>query len=361
MSRRRQMIIISMFVFLTLCVVFCLISYNSAAGRLEAQKAARRWAGESGERAAQVSCFFPVGREIDEGAIRSFRETVEAKLLEVSIEAPETGRLFADAWSAGAEVTAESDRASARTYVTGVGGDFFLFHPLRLRSGAYISGDDLMRDRVVLDEEMAWKLFGALDVAGFTLTIDGENYIVAGVVERETDAHSKAAYTDGDSMFVPYEALKPDDEAGISCYEIVMPDPISGFALGLAEEKFGNTADITENSKRYGLGSIFGVLFDYSERVMRRDGMAYPYWENAARLAENKMAALLFAMLIFSLFPLICIVTASVFVFKRGRRKIRAAVLVFLNSREERLLKRYTENRRKKYGEHYAEEYNEDI
>jgi hypothetical protein len=38
-----------------------------------------------------------------------------------------------------------------------------------------------MHDRVVLDEEMAWKLFGAKDVSGLQVTIAGSPYLVAGV------------------------------------------------------------------------------------------------------------------------------------------------------------------------------------
>ena len=361
MSRSKQLTIIWVFAVSALCAAVCVFMYSAAANRLESQQAARRWAGESGNRMAQISCFFPAGSEITESDVYSFREAIKAKMLELSIEAPETGRLFADAWSAKAEVFIESERGSAVIPVIGTGGDFFLFHPLRLRNGAYITGEDIMRDRVVADEEAAWRFYGALDVAGFPLTVGGGPFIVAGVAQRESDPYSRKAYSDGASMFVPYESLGSGTEIGISCYEFVMPNPISGLAFRLAEERFGVTAEIRENSERFRTGNILSVLTGFSDRVMRADARAYPYWENAARLAENKAALLLIAAVLCSLFPAVCTVIALRFILKRSGRRIRAAVIVYMNSREERRLKRYTDKRRDGHGEHYAEKYNEDI
>ena len=51
------------------------------------------------------------------------------------------------------------------------GRGLFLFHPLPLRSGSYISNRDFTYDRVVLDEELSWALFGSYDVAGQTVWI----------------------------------------------------------------------------------------------------------------------------------------------------------------------------------------------
>ena len=119
----------------------------------------------------------------------------------------------------------------------GVGGDFFLFHPLPLRSGSYISNRDFTYDRVVLDEELSWALFGSYDVAGQTVWIQNEPYVVAGVVSREKDKASGKAYADGAGMFISYSAMRhitggeENTDPSISCYELVMAEPITGFGL----------------------------------------------------------------------------------------------------------------------------------
>lgn len=61
-----------------------------------------------------------------------------------------------------------------------MGGNFFDFHPIRLLSGNYISPDDLMKDRVLLDEDTAWLLFGGTQLEGLSFKIDGVPFVVAG-------------------------------------------------------------------------------------------------------------------------------------------------------------------------------------
>ena len=65
--------------------------------------------------------------------------------------------------------------------IIGVGGDFFQFHPLNMISGNVFSENDISKDRVVLDENTAWTLFGAYDIAGKTVTIEGRQFVIAGV------------------------------------------------------------------------------------------------------------------------------------------------------------------------------------
>ena len=84
----------------------------------------------------------------------------------------------------------------------GVGGDFFSFHRMFLRSGNYIAESDLMHDRVVLDKELAWKLFGAIEVDGMELEINGKRFIVAGVVERDGDFASSISYPENSGLYM---------------------------------------------------------------------------------------------------------------------------------------------------------------
>ena len=308
--------------------------------------------GESDMRFAQIACFLPVGKGKEESDILSFRQTLDTKLMEQSLEAPENGSLYIDAYSTSATVTVSSDSSgsggSAQVEAVAVGGEFFYFHPLQLRSGAYISSDDLMDDLVVLDEELAWRLFGAVELEGMTITLNGKPFVVAGVVSRENDFATKKAYSGEAGLFMSYSALKRLDEtAAISCYEIIMPDPITNFAMGVVQEAFPpEENDVVENSSRYSLGHLLSVIGSFGDRSMRVNGVIYPYWENAVRLTEDYASLLLILTVLFALCPLTFVVVLVVKNIVRGYRKVKKAVpekveAMIEQRREERLEREY--------------------
>ena len=308
--------------------------------------------GESDMRFAQIACFLPVGKGKEESDILSFRQTLDTKLMEQSLEAPENGSLYIDAYSTSATVTVSSDSSgsggSAQVEAVAVGGEFFYFHPLQLRSGAYISSDDLMDDLVVLDEELAWRLFGGVELEGMTITLNGKPFVVAGVVSRESDFATKKAYSGEAGLFMSYSALKRLDEtAAISCYEIIMPDPITNFAMGVVQEAFPpEENDVVENSSRYSLGHLLSVIGSFGDRSMRVNGVIYPYWENAVRLTEDYASLLLILTVLFALCPLTFVVVLVVKNIVRGYRKVKKAVpekveAMIEQRREERLEREY--------------------
>ncbi len=308
--------------------------------------------GESDMRFAQIACFLPVGKGKEESDILSFRQTLDTKLMEQSLEAPENGSLYIDAYSTSATVTVSSDSSgsggSAQVEAVAVGGEFFYFHPLQLRSGAYISSDDLMDDLVVLDEELAWRLFGGVELEGMTITLNGKPFVVAGVVSRESDFATKKAYSGEAGLFMSYSALKRLDEtAAISCYEIIMPDPITNFAMGVVQEAFPpEENDVVENSSRYSLGHLLSVIGSFGDRSMRVNGVIYPYWENAVRLTEDYASLLLILTVLFALCPLTFVVVLVVKNIVWGYRKVKKAVpekveAMIEQRREERLEREY--------------------
>lgn len=139
----------------------CRVRYRSACGQYHVgdDRRGRAVPGESETRFAQIACYLPVGQGKTEEDIQSFRQGLDAKFTEQSLEAPENGSLYVDAYGCSAQVSLSTDYGSADVTAMGIGGDFFYFHPLQLRSGSYISDRDLMDDLVVLDEVMAWATF----------------------------------------------------------------------------------------------------------------------------------------------------------------------------------------------------------
>ena len=325
----KRVFLIAINALLLVAFIVCLAVSGNINKTLRSQQASAAWAGQSGERFAQLSAFLPDGSAFDENVIRNLHGAIDKALIDASLTEDEGRTLYADAWSAEGNVFLIGDRGSSSANAYGVGGDFFLFHPLHLRDGSYLSRNDLMKDRVILDEELAWRLFGSVNLSGLEVLVGGKLHIIAGIISREDDFASTKAYTGGAGLFMSYESLSELSEGGaeIICYEIVMPDPITGFALNTLTELFPNDdATIVENSARYSLTSITGVIGSFGERSMRNDGIIYPYWENAARYTEDWLALLLALSIVFIVFPAVCGVIYGIkgirFLFGRSRGSI---------------------------------------
>ena len=289
---------ISFLVFLILLLVT-----NRLGSSQMTQSAAQRWSNDG--KASQVSCFFSVGSGITENEILDFEHTVDSALRDASVEQESENpgaRLWADAYSADGQVTLSNDKTSLTADAIGIGGDFFLFHPLTLLNGAYFSGNDLMKDYCVIDEDAAWQLFGSNDVAGMTVYIGGVPHIVTGVVRRPSGRLAEAAGLDSTVVYVSYQTLTElGSSHGINHYEIVMPNPVTGFAYNYIKEKLGadeKEVEVVENTSRYSLLSRLKLIGEFGTRSMNGKAIIYPYWENIARgYADILMVLTLFGIL----------------------------------------------------------------
>lgn len=280
------------------------------------QQMAQRW-DHSGD-SAQISCFFADGLEVSPDSIRAFEYTLDNQLKEASLEAPvESARLWVDTHSAKGQITLSSNRASVSVGAYGVGGDYFQFHPLNLEQGGqYFDGDDLMQDQVILDQNTAWQLFGSYDIAGQPITIgagpDAHVGVVAGVIESESGWMNEKAGSATGTVYLSYEMLNTyGSHSGINAYEIVMPDPICGFARGMVVDHIGfgeEQIQVVENSSRFSFTSLLGVLGQFGTRSMNAKAIIYPYWENAARGWEDILALLLLIQMILLAVPAVLLV-----------------------------------------------------
>lgn len=310
-----------------LTAIICLVFYGIITGisnhmiaGVTDQQAAMRWALKGG--AAQVSCFFSKGTQVDEFQIKSFQNQLSAAMQEAAVfEENQSSRLYVDAYSAQGEITVVSGQATLETDAIGIGGDFFFFHPLTLLDGSYFSGNDLMKDSVLLDEDAAWRLFGSDNIAGMSVTIGGVPHYIAGVFKREEGHFFEAAGLDETIIFVSYETLSQYGTGeGISTYELVSPNPVKGFVYNTVKEKFGFSEEemtVIENSARYSVEALIRVILDFGIRSMQNQAVEYPYWENVARGYEDVIA---FFLLLRFLFLVIAIVIMSVTFIVIGRK-----------------------------------------
>jgi len=341
----KKVIIISVNAFCLICFAVCLAISSSVITPLRSQQANDLWAGQSGERFAQLSVFFSGSGGYDMNDVYSLRDSLDRTLRTDSFDVTGNRVLYTDAWSAECEVSLLSERGpSTIAKAIAVGGDFFLFHPLNLRSGSYLSPNDVMKDRVVLDEELAWRLFGAIDIAGFELMLNDRPFIVAGVVSRESDFANSKAYTYDAGLFITYDTLlnMTDGAAKIETYEIVLPNPLTGYALTMLTEKVTDpNALIVENSTRFSLGNTFSRIGSFGERSMRQEAIKFPYWENAALFAEDWVTLLLVLSLFFIAFPIICTIIYLVLIIRYLVRRSKKAVRHMIDEKDKRAYDKY--------------------
>lgn len=292
---------------------------------LSDQQAAKRWDEDRG--CAQVSAFIVREAVIDDFTIRNFEHQLEKALTEAAIESEdENVRLYIDAYSSQGKITVVSERSTLEANAVGVGGDFFYFHPLQLVSGRYFSGDELMQDFIILDEDAAWQLFGSNDIEGMSVMIGGVPHFVAGVVKRESGRFAESAGLQSTVIYVSNETLADyGTSEGISCYEVVAPNPVEGFVYRTVKEKFGlkeNEMMVVENSSRYSLHSIIPVVLDFGTRSMQNSAIHLPYWENIARGYEDVRGVVLLWQFVLLLIP--SVILFMIFIIKWKNRKYKA-------------------------------------
>lgn len=323
---------------LCVCTALAIVS-AMLAGSLESQKAAERWQGGGELSYAQISVFAGPEASLMTSTVESVRDAVNTELKTAAIEQKKDGpRIWYDAYSMqGMQMQMQGKKRTVPTVqITAVGGDFFRLHPLQLLDGSYFDDTDLMQDRVVIDEMLAWYLFGSSNVSGMEVTVNSRNYLIAGVVRHETDSASQKACGDDPRAYVPLslyntwlnpdaQYTNPDDPYGygsnddygsggstqntLSCYEVVMPDLVRGYALKTVTDALGERScmKIVQNTGRFSLSKQWHTLTHLQDMVIVPDSIAYPYWENAARINEFRLALLLGAEILFLVWPVLCL------------------------------------------------------
>lgn len=314
-------------VVLALCTLALALTEHKLSNQLTSQTLAKRWT-EDGS-FSQVSCFFKSDSQMTEKNLIPLRYKLNQALSDAGIGTgssdTETGRNLVDAYSSIGQVSLESSRISTTERAVGVGGDFFLFHPMELLSGNYFDGDDLNEDGVILDEDVAWKLFGSYDVAGMEVTIGNTAYPVRGVVRRRTGLFSKAAEEDTATVYVSYKILKEQigDTLTVENYELLINSPVTGFGTSQLKTAMGlddSLYEMIENSSRFSLKHRWEVLRKFGERSMHKSGLTYPYWENRARAYEDMAAAFLLVEILLLIFPGIMLIRGVTALIRRCRK-----------------------------------------
>lgn len=370
---------------LALCCGLCIWRLWAVSNLLESQKAAQRWKG-TGERSyAQMTCLMPPLAQMTLDDIYKFRGEMMQKLKGAGYDIENDRGLYVDAWSGFASAKISSGRQSGDVNLIAVGGSFFDFHPLRLLSGNYLSPDDVMDDRVLLDSETAWLLFGAYDVAGLSFSLEGVPMVVAGVYEQERDVFSQSAYGGGRCIYMSFSAyqrfspirteVQDNSIAGVItnlfpdavtdsfqkevlrtavCYEILMAEPVKGFTYSSVTDKFpAKNVVFVENTYRFTADRLLTLAKHLATRSMQVSGIYFPYWENAARAAEDRALIWAACALVTGAFPIALVIYELIRNAVRGKKKLEQEVLPGARRKSRELVR---ERSRRRWERRHPEE-----
>ncbi|SEK40589.1 MacB-like periplasmic core domain [Butyrivibrio sp. ob235] len=304
------------------------------------QMMGNRWSGDT--RCGQVSMFFSENQGVSIDTVNEYAYKINKGLIADGLQEADAsteggGAVWNYCYSAVGSIEITRDLKSVTAVGIGVGGDFFQFHPMRVMSGNYFTGDIVMKDYVILDEELAWQLFGSNDIVGETILLGGVPHYIAGVVKRDSGKYVKAAGMVYPTIFMSFESLatygridasvlstdgslgkvnvasKNDDEEGggtsdvetqakgIVCMEVVMPNTVDNYAANFVIEKLSlNTTqvEVVDNSARFEDPNLFKLIGQFNMRGMQTKPVIYPYWENNARAYENILAVLLLIQIV---------------------------------------------------------------
>jgi len=292
-------------------IICVLITVISAVGtwmvtkNLYDQQVAERWSDKKDDY-AQVSCFYPVTMELSDFGFLSLHHSVEEALKAASLTAESADSdLFADAYSVTGKLQIFAEGTGKEVNVVGVSDSFFLFHPIRLLTGSYFDENMIMNDGVILDEDTAFMLYGSEDVVGKSVFIGDTPYYIRGVAARDTGYFAKKAGLSEPVCFVSVDTLKTHGTIdGSYTYEVVMPNPVEGFAKDTVITALNDSQqkiEVVENSARFTFGAKKEIILDFGVRSMSRNSILYPYWENVARATED-LCGLLF---VFQIVPFV--------------------------------------------------------
>ena len=457
---------------LKVCVLWLLAAAGIHGFRLlkaygfEDQREASRWG--AAQSCAQVSAFLPEEEAMKEENIQELEYKINSSLAQDSIKLTAEGKdakLWQDCYSGIGSLTLAAGSKTVTVEAVGTGGAFFTFHPLELSAGTYYLPDSIMKDEILLDQETAWKLFGAFNVEGRTVRVQDMYLRIAGVYKKETGSlYQKAGLADY-VVFVQYKTLlqyggseigtdqtdrsdtktapklpaaseeDSDTDAGsdsgsgaasdsgsgsgsgldsgsgsgsgsasesdsgsgsqsgdsskpgsgeeqgsftedtqntenvgttntnykdtgmITSYEIVMPDPVEGYAAAALKKALGDEsgAIVVDNTNRFGTRNLIEDIRNFAFLGMRTRNVRYPYWENVAMGWETIFAALFLLECILIVLTILLIVWMILHWFRHKSWTLAGSI----QNMQEGVYERQS---RKRYPEYYKEkEQSEDV
>ena len=265
-------------------------------GKLDYLDAGKRWASRD-ERFAVVSLFSEADAEVSGDEAEGWVQSMDSALIAASVTPNEGARSWA--WSYAAddllEVVGTKGKVNAKTLA--VAGDFFVFHQLNFKYGGGFLNDPSNPMGVVLDRDLAWRVYGAENIVGMPVTIGGVEFVIVGVTDREsTSAVYEHAYGTTPRLYMSYAGYRKVASNPVTVFEAALPNPVKGFAKNLFDTAVrvnNDTSFVIEATNRFSVKNRFENMKQLRYAWVSVNKIEYPYWENEARVYDYRAAILM--------------------------------------------------------------------
>lgn len=266
---------------------------------LEFLEAGERWSSD-GERFAVITMYSEDSSGVTADQAESWVNRIDTALLNSSVSPKhERARSWTYTYMAEDNLRITGPMSSCSAEVTAAGGDFFVFHQMQFKYGSPFLNDKSNPMGVVIDRDLAWKLFGAENIVGMTVTISDIEYTVVGVVEKESDSGTYSeTYGDSPRMYMSYAGYikAAGDGNHITMFETALPNAVKGFAMNIftgAVSFNEDTAELIEATDRFSLANRFNNMKTLKYSWIRENKIEYPYWENEAKVCDYFSAVMM--------------------------------------------------------------------
>ncbi|MBQ7600504.1 MAG: ABC transporter permease [Clostridia bacterium] len=289
-------------------------------GRLEFIHAGDRWSSDS-ERYATIALYSEEGA-ISTQDVENWVHSMDEKLIEASITPHENASSWAWTASGHSELSLMGPKSSENAVVTVTMGDFFVFHPMKYTYGTAYLNDDSNPMGIVLDRNLAWRLFGAENIIGMTLSVGDYDYVVTGIASPESDSGPYGStYGTGLRAYMSYAGFSKVSSVSLTCFEAALPDAVKGFAKNIFDSAVTfdqQTASACEVSDRFSIKNRWDRAGELQYSLTRQNKVEYPYWENEARIYDYHASVLTIVQFVLLIAAAICLLLSLIFLGKSG-------------------------------------------
>ena len=199
--------------------------------------------------------------------------------------------------------------------IMGVSEDYAILHPFCYESGGFLPDEDGDRYTIVLNTQLAWNLFHSYQVLGAFVEVNGISYQVVGVVNEGKDDIAETTGVTEPRAYVQFpqlaslingpttasssdevDTLVHDTDLAVTCYEVLLMDPIKNIAYNDVVQAMGDTIGYSEdkselqvfsNTSRFHVTSLWKKYFPLKKSYTGGESLQIPYYERSARLAEQ--------------------------------------------------------------------------
>ncbi|MBE6623501.1 MAG: ABC transporter permease [Ruminococcaceae bacterium] len=326
-------IIASAFLLIFLIILF---SISHITKSYESQTAAKRWQSEE-LRYSQLTAFISEDAGFNYNSAKQVHNNIVKKLADDSYASQNGEKVALTNSLSQTKLTFKSvlDSCEAQVYFTG--NDHFIFHPYEFISGWYYTGDESSNNFVVLNEELAFRLYGGTDVAGLEIEVSGTKCEVLGVTSGPFSDSEKRLW----EKDIPRAYMMSgfgeniNNDLPIICFEALLPNPVKDYAMNIFKEAVmfdENSVEIIENSQRIRYVELLKSVFKEDTDMMRNNTIYYPYWENAARRMLSTVKVPVFLSVVAAAVPALYIFSLIVILFINKEKLIKKSAVFLTNN-----------------------------